>query len=288
MEKLAPNIAPEGYRTLADKIHMLEHAQVRPAQADALVDAPAPMVETPGPDAPFTLVTNQPGIEEETVLLKALEEIRSRNLERSHGDHGLYPYKCLTIKMPAPELRRLKAACARYHLAASDVPRFLMRQIFPLLADPNDTVRPVLEGILAWKQERSEKVKPGPPATAFVAKAQRPGIEEETVLLRVLEQVKARNLERSHADHGTAPFESFTFKLPQPDLVAFRAACKHYAVATSDLPRFLVAQVIGLLNAPTERVRPILEEIRVWNLANLPQIKGARSVRRDDAMLIAS
>jgi hypothetical protein len=97
--------------------------------------------------------------------------------------------------------------------------------------------------------------------TAPVAPPQ-PGRAEEEVLLKVLNRIIEQNRKRATRHSKEGILQCFTIKVPAHELQALRLACGRHEIYMTDIARFLMLAVIRLLDAPTEKVRPLLDQIR--------------------------
>ena len=64
--------------------------------------------------------------------------------------HRLWLY--FSVKLPFFELNRIRIQAERWKFTQTDLARFLLQAVLPLLEAPTEAVRPVLDTILAAKQ----------------------------------------------------------------------------------------------------------------------------------------
>jgi hypothetical protein len=107
---------------------------------------------------PFALVPPPPGEHEEQVLLKALNLIGQENQARARR-RGKQPLLCFSVKLPISELNRIRIQAERWKFTQTDLARFLLQAVLPLLEAPTEAVRPVLDTILADQAAREEATK---------------------------------------------------------------------------------------------------------------------------------
>jgi hypothetical protein len=63
------------------------------------------------------------------------------------------------VKLPISELNRIRIQAERWKFTQTDLARFLLQAVLPLLEAPTETVRPVLDTILADQAAREEATK---------------------------------------------------------------------------------------------------------------------------------
>ena len=112
-----------------------------------------------------------------------------------------------------------------------------------------------------------------------------PGRAEEEVLGKVLTRIIEQNRRRSTRHKKEGILQCFTYKVPAHELQALRLACARHEICMTDIPRFLTLAIIRLLDAPTETIRPLLEQIRVE-----VEVRRAKAAARENppVMEIAS
>ena len=81
---------------------------------------------------PFALVPPPPGEHEEQVLLKALNLIGQENQARARR-RGKQPLLCFSVKLPISELNRIRIQAERWKFTQTDLARFLLQAVLPLL-----------------------------------------------------------------------------------------------------------------------------------------------------------
>ena len=89
-----------------------------------------------------------------------------------------------------------------------------------------------------------------------------PGRAEEEVLVKVLNRIIEQNRRRATRHSKEGILQCFTYKVPAHELQALRLACARHEICMTDIPRFLTLAIIRLLDAPTEKIRPLLDQIR--------------------------
>ena len=66
---------------------------------------------------------------------------------------------CFSVKLPISELNRIRIQAERWKFTQTDLARFLLQAVLPLLEAPTEAVRPVLDTILADQAAREEATK---------------------------------------------------------------------------------------------------------------------------------
>ena len=110
-------------------------------------------------DSEFRLTTPSPGEVEEKMLLAAMEQIDQENQRRSLKHGHRQPLLCFSCKLPIAELRAFQQYSSRWKIKQTDLARFLLKSIMPLLAEPTGEVRKVLEANRQAEQRREEMRK---------------------------------------------------------------------------------------------------------------------------------
>ena len=64
-----------------------------------------------------------------------------------------------SVKLPFSELNRIRIQAERWKFTQTDLARFLLQAVLPLLEAPTEAVRPVLDTILADQAAREEATK---------------------------------------------------------------------------------------------------------------------------------
>ena len=64
-----------------------------------------------------------------------------------------------SVKLPFFELNRIRIQAERWKFTQTDLARFLLQAVLPLLEAPTEAVRPVLDTILADQAAREEATK---------------------------------------------------------------------------------------------------------------------------------
>ena len=64
-----------------------------------------------------------------------------------------------SVKLPFFELNRIRIQAERWKFTQTDLARFLLQAVLPLLEAPTEAVRPVLDTILADQAAREEDTK---------------------------------------------------------------------------------------------------------------------------------
>jgi hypothetical protein len=64
-----------------------------------------------------------------------------------------------SVKLPISELNRIRIQAERWKFTQTDLARFLLQAVLPLLEAPTEAVRPVLDTILADQAAREEATK---------------------------------------------------------------------------------------------------------------------------------
>ena len=93
----------------------------------------------------FDLVSPSPGEHEEKVLLATPQKIDSAIDLRTKGKHKREPLVSFTIKHPIAERNKTRALAERWKLNQTDIARFLLLSMLPLLESPPEEIRQYLE-----------------------------------------------------------------------------------------------------------------------------------------------
>ena len=145
--------------------------------------------------------------------------------------------------------------------------------------DPKPTKPDILDAIASAAQD-FQLSAPEPPPT--------PGPAEEEVMVKVLNRIVEQNRRRATRHSKEGLLVCFTYKVPAHELQALRLACKRHEICYTDLPRFLTQAMIRLLDAPTEKIRPLLDQIREEVEARRAKAVLREAARKNPALEMAS
>jgi hypothetical protein len=112
----------------------------------------------------------------------------------------------------------------------------------------------------------------------------KPGPAEEAVVIKVLDRIIEQNRRRATRNSKEGILQCFTIKVPAHELQTLRKACAQHEIYMTDFARFLMMSHIALLDAPTQKVRPKLDQIRTEVEARREKAVARENARKNPAL----